>query len=109
MRAQAERFGAGLLADIRGVLDKGWSHDTEPRRRGISSLRMVAGELEARITLTKGVRLVKGGLVVASVKSMPTTILAAMKGRTVTSVVEPPMAGGHDDPQRADHGQGTVD
>lgn len=90
IRAQAEKYGEGILEEIEALLEGKHPWDHNPRKRGISSFRMENGELRAIVTLVKKVRFRNDRLVANEIKSLPASMLSAMPGKPVKVVIDHP-------------------
>lgn len=94
IRAQAPIYGKGILEEIETLLAGKYPKDNNPRKRGISSLRMENGELRAIVTLIKDVRFQQERLTVRQIKTLPATMLSAMPGKPVKVIIDHPYVEG---------------
>ena len=90
IRAQAEKYGEGILEEIETLLTGKYPRDNNPRKRGISSFRMENGELRAIVTLVNKVRFKNDRLVANEIRTLPVSMLSSMPGKSVKVVIDHP-------------------
>jgi len=91
VRAKMDEYGADILKEIEAVLEgRGDVHPVDPVKRGMTTFRMVAGELQVPVVLAKNLKFEKDRVVVRRVKDLPSTIMNAIPGQPLSSIVEHP-------------------
>jgi hypothetical protein len=92
VRAAMPKHGVGMLAEIEAMLDPGTRHHpaTDPTGRGISSFRILSGELIAPVTLGRSMKFEKDKIWLRKVKDLPESVVAALPGKPVTVILDHP-------------------
>lgn len=96
VRAAMAEHGPGMLAEIEAMLGTELRHHppTDAAKRGISSFRVVAGELTAPVTLGRSMKFEKDRIWLRKVTNLPDQVLAALPGQPVTTILDHPLLRG---------------
>lgn len=90
IRAQAAVHGAGLLDEIRKIIDGRSPQPLNPRKRGISNMSMRKGRLSGKVMLAKNVAMMKDRLNAKEIRQLPDSVKIAMVGMPITRIIDHP-------------------